>query len=151
MPELPEVERARLILEDVLARRIAAVDDRDSYVCRPHAPGQLADALIGHQFATARRRGKQLWLETADGPLLALHLGITGHIVLDPDPPTRWDRFRVDFEDGRAFALRDKRRLGRAHLDPRLSRIGPGRRRGGPGGLSSPGGRRKSANQSSPA
>lgn len=125
MPELPEVERARLTLEGVLGRRILAVDDSDSYVCRPHAPGELADALTGHAFVAARRRGKQLWLETEDGPLLALHLGMTGHIVLDPDPPTHWDRFRVDFEDGGGFALRDKRRLGRAYLDPRLARIGP--------------------------
>jgi len=125
MPELPEAERARTTLEAVLQRRIAAVDDRDSYVCRPHAPGELADALVGHEFVTAQRRGKQLWLETDDGPLLALHLEMTGHIVLDPDPPTRWDRFRVEFEDGGAFALRDKRRLGRAHLDPRLTRLGP--------------------------
>jgi formamidopyrimidine-DNA glycosylase len=125
VPELPEVERARLTLEEVLGRRILAVDDNDSYVCRPHAPGELADALTGHAFAAARRRGKQLWLETEDGPLLALHLGMTGHILLDPDPPTRWDRFRVDFEDGGGFALRDKRRLGRAYLDPRLTRIGP--------------------------
>jgi formamidopyrimidine-DNA glycosylase len=125
MPELPEVERARATLEGVLGRRIVAVDDGDSYVCRPHAPGELANALIGREFATARRRGKQLWLETDDGPLLALHLGMTGHIVLDPDPPIHWDRFRVGFEDGGSFALRDKRRLGRAYLDPRLTRIGP--------------------------
>ncbi len=125
MPELPEAERARTTLEAGLHRRIAAVDDHDSYVCRPHAPGELADALVGHEFVTAQRRGKQLWLETDDGPVLALHLGMTGHIVIDPDPPTRWDRFRVDFADGSAFALRDKRRLGRAYLDPRLTRLGP--------------------------
>jgi formamidopyrimidine-DNA glycosylase len=129
MPELPEVERARVTLEHVLGRRIVAVDDRDSYVCRPHAPGQLADALIGQRFVTARRRGKQLWLETEDGPTLALHLGMTGHIVLDPDsaerPAPRWDRFRIEFEDGGGFALRDKRRLGRAYLDGGLSRVGP--------------------------
>ncbi len=125
MPELPEVERARQTLEDVLDRPIAAVNDQDSYVCRPHSPGQLADALTGHSFTAARRRGKLLWLETADGPTLALHLGMTGHIVLDPDPPVRWDRFRIEFEDGGGFALRDKRRLGRAYLEPPLARVGP--------------------------
>ncbi|MEJ7717718.1 MAG: DNA-formamidopyrimidine glycosylase family protein [Thermoleophilaceae bacterium] len=41
MPELPEVERARAAIEDAaLRRRIAAVDDADSYVCRPHSPGR---------------------------------------------------------------------------------------------------------------
>src|SRR5947209_17295189 len=99
MPELPEAERARQTLEAVLGRRILQVDDRDTYVCRPHSPGQIADALLGHRFATANRRGKFMWLETEDGPVLALHLGMTGHIVLDPDPADapRWDRFTVRF------------------------------------------------------
>lgn len=125
MPELPEAERARQTLEKVLGRRITAVDDRDTYVCRPHTPGQIADALVGHRFATAQRQGKFLWLETEDGPTLALHLGMTGHIVLDPDETLRWDRFTIGFEDGGGFALRDKRRLGRARLDPSLARLGP--------------------------
>ena len=42
MPELPEVESARRVIErSALGRRIAAVDDRDAYVCRPHTPGQI--------------------------------------------------------------------------------------------------------------
>jgi formamidopyrimidine-DNA glycosylase len=127
MPELPEAERARKTLEAVLHRRIVEVDDGDTYVCRPHAPGQIADALLGHRFVTANRRGKFMWLETEDGPVLALHLGMTGHIVLDPDParPLLWDRFTIRFQDGDGFALRDKRRLGRAFLDPTLDRVGP--------------------------
>jgi formamidopyrimidine-DNA glycosylase len=127
VPELPEAERARLTLESVLGRRIAAVDDADTYVCRPHAPGELADALVGHEFVAAHRRGKFIWLETDDGPTLGLHLGMSGHIVLDRDPgePLRWDRFTVEFEDGTRFALRDKRRLGRAVLNPDYSHVGP--------------------------
>ena len=45
MPELPEAERARQQIERVLGREIVAVDDRDTYVCRPHAPGEIAAAL----------------------------------------------------------------------------------------------------------
>jgi formamidopyrimidine-DNA glycosylase len=81
MPELPEAERARQKLESVLGRRLTAVDDRDTYVCRPHAPGEIADALVGHELASAHRRGKFLWLDTADGPVLGLHLGMAGQIV----------------------------------------------------------------------
>ncbi len=126
MPELPEAERARRTLESVLGRRIADVDDRDTYVCRPHQPGEIASALVGHEFVNAQRRGKFLWMETADGPTLGLHLGMAGHIALEggADNP-RWDRFSVEFEDGTSFALRDKRRLGRAVLNPDLSHVGP--------------------------
>jgi formamidopyrimidine-DNA glycosylase len=126
MPELPEAERARQTLESVLGRRIARVDDRDTYVCRPHAPGELADALVGHQFASAHRRGKFLWLQTTDGPTLGLHLGMAGQIVLDgPGDKPRWDRFAVEFDDGTRFALRDRRRLGRAVLNPDFAHVGP--------------------------
>ncbi len=126
MPELPEAERARQTLETVLGRRIARVDDRDTYVCRPHAPGEIADALVGHELASAHRRGKFLWLETVDGPILGLHLGMAGKIVLDdPADTPRWDRFAVEFDDGTRFALRDKRRLGRALLNPDFGHVGP--------------------------
>src|SRR5450755_709521 len=126
MPELPEAERARQTLEAVLGRTITAVDDRDTYVSRPHAPGEIADALIGHRFVSANRRGKFLWLETTDGPTLGLHLGMAGRIVLGgPGETPRWDRFAVEFEDGSRFALRDKRRLGRALLYPDFSHVGP--------------------------
>jgi formamidopyrimidine-DNA glycosylase len=102
------------------------VDDHDTYVCRPHPPGEIADALVGHEFVGAHRRGKFIWLETADGPTLGLHLGMSGHIALDDGgDPVRWDRFAVEFEDGTRFALRDKRRLGRAVLNPDYSHVGP--------------------------
>ena len=126
MPELPEAERARQTLEAVLGRRIASVDDQDRYVCRPHAPGEIASALIGHELISAHRRGKFLWLETADGPTLGLHLGMAGRILVNgQDETSRWDRFAVEFDDGTRFALRDKRRLGRAVLNPDFSHVGP--------------------------
>jgi formamidopyrimidine-DNA glycosylase len=136
VPELPEVESARaLIAERALGRRIAAVDDTDSYVCRPHAPGDIATALVGRELTEANRIGKSMWVETDGGPALGLHLGMAGRIVVDdasagdPAPydgaPVLWDRFTLEFEDGGRLVLRDKRRLGRAVLDPDLSRLGP--------------------------
>ncbi len=126
MPELPEAERARRALETVVGRRIAGVHDSDSYVCRPHPPGEIADALIGHVPVSAHRRGKFLWLETADGPTLGLHLGMAGHIVVDRSGDSaRWDRFALEFDDGTRLALRDKRRLGRAVLNPDFRHVGP--------------------------
>jgi formamidopyrimidine-DNA glycosylase len=125
MPELPEAERARQVLEQVLDRRIAEVDDADTYVTRPHQPGEIASALHGHRFSGAHRRGKFLWLETDDGPTLGLHLGMAGRMIADPKDSTRWDRFTVEFNDGSRLVLRDKRRLGRAVLNPDYSHIGP--------------------------
>jgi formamidopyrimidine-DNA glycosylase len=133
MPELPEAERARQTLELALGKRIVHVDDHDTYVSRPHAPGEIADALIGHRLTRAHRRGKFLWLETDDGPELGLHLGMAGKFVLEDatqaraqdGAPARWDRFALEFDDGTRLALRDKRRLGRAVLNPDFSHVGP--------------------------
>ena len=67
MPELPEVESARVVIErSALGRRIVDVDDTDSWVCRPHSAGELRDALVGRELVTARRRGKSIWCETSD-------------------------------------------------------------------------------------
>jgi formamidopyrimidine-DNA glycosylase len=125
MPELPEAERARQQIERALGRAIVAVDDRDTYVCRPHAPGDFA-ALVGHELTAAHRRGKFLWVEAGEGPELGLHLGMAGRIVIDEPPaPNGWDRFAIEFAGGGRLALRDKRRLGRALLEPDFSHVGP--------------------------
>ena len=145
MPELPEAERARaLIAQRGLGRTIEAVDDRDEWVCRPHAPGEIAHALTGATLTHAHRRGKAMWLQTDADVVLGLHLGMAGRVVIDADaegdppgageppsdePPGRhprgWDRFTLRFADGGALALRDKRRLGRVRLDPDLASLGP--------------------------
>ena len=121
MPELPDVESARRqIQERALHRRIADVYDSDTYVSRPHAPGEIADALTGRELVAVNRRGKSMWCETSeDGPILGLHLGMAGRIAIDEPPSEQgWDRFVLRFEDGGTLALRDKRRLGRARLEP---------------------------------
>ena len=51
---------------------------------------------------------------------------MAGRIVVDEPPaPDRWDRFALEFADGGRLALRDKRRLGRAVLEPDYSHVGP--------------------------
>jgi formamidopyrimidine-DNA glycosylase len=124
MPELPEAERARQQIERALGRQIVAVDDADSYVCRPHAPGEIAAALTGRRLTQANRRGKFLWAETDGGPDLGLHLGMAGRIVIDEET-VGWDRFALEFADGGRLALRDKRRLGRAVIEPDFDHVGP--------------------------
>lgn len=147
MPELPEVETARAVIaRSGLDRPIADVDDADTFVCRPHPPGAIRAALVGRRLTAAHRRGKTMWCETGDGPLLGLHLGMSGRIVVTPpagssdapdeggdywgDGPARpgaaaWFRFTLLFEDGGALRLHDKRRLGRVRLDPDLDALGP--------------------------
>ncbi|SDS99621.1 formamidopyrimidine-DNA glycosylase [Nocardioides scoriae] len=98
MPELPEVESARQVIEaSGLGRRIVEVDDHDTYECRPHRPGEIRAALLDRHLTAAHRRGKLMWCETSapasavasrggPGPLLGLHLGMSGRILVEePD------------------------------------------------------------------
>ena len=84
MPELPEVELARSAIDRAaLRRRVVDVDDSDTWVCRPHAPGQVRDALVGRSLTAAHRRGKTMWCDTSeDGPTLGIHLGMSGRILV---------------------------------------------------------------------
>lgn len=156
MPELPEVESARATIEaGALHRRIADVDDTDTYECRPHAPGEIRAALVGRSLTGAFRRGKTMWCETSGvgrsrtpGPALGLHLGMSGRILVTAadggsieggdrlsgryasiaEQPHRnpvWDRFTITFADGGSLRLFDKRRLGRVRLDPDIDALGP--------------------------
>jgi formamidopyrimidine-DNA glycosylase len=83
MPELPEVESARAVIERYgLWRRIADVDDSDTYVCRPHAPGEIRHALLGTELITAMRQGKSMWCLSSEAVTLGIHLGMSGKIVI---------------------------------------------------------------------
>ena len=146
MPELPEVESARAVIErHGLLRSIADVDDSDTFVCRPHAPGEIRHALLGAELITAMRRGKSMWFQTDSAPdavTLGIHLGMSGKIVIaDPDGTEidggdywergrspgdyRWARFTVTFADGGRLMLVDPRRLGRVRLNPPVDQLGP--------------------------
>jgi formamidopyrimidine-DNA glycosylase len=146
MPELPEVESARAVIErNGLRRRIVEVDDSDTFVCRPHAPGEIRHALLDGELTAAMRTGKSMWCQVSSpwgAVTLGIHLGMSGKIVIaDPDGTEvdggdywegrrqpgdyRWARFSLTFDDGGRLLLVDPRRLGRVTLNPPVERLGP--------------------------
>jgi formamidopyrimidine-DNA glycosylase len=144
MPELPEVESARRVIDRAaLHRTIADVDDSDTYACRPHPPGEIRDALIGRELSVVHRRGKSMWCEVEPSAhVLGIHLGMSGKIVIagpdgdEQDGGDYWERgrkpgdhrftrFSLTFDDGGRLLLVDPRRLGRVRLDPPVELLGP--------------------------
>ena len=84
MPELLEVEQARALIEARgLGRPITRVDAPDAwFLKRGLTPTGVKRALRGRALVTARRRGKLLLVDTDDdGPVLGLHLGMSGRVL----------------------------------------------------------------------
>ena len=79
MPELPEVEHARSLLERfVVGQRIVKVRvGPDTIVCAEDRPQKIAKTFRG-VMEVPDRRGKQLWLPLVDRPAVLVHLGMTG-------------------------------------------------------------------------
>ena len=140
MPELPEVERYRLLAEArALGRPIAKVHADDAWYLKGGLDGRsLRAALRRREFTAARRIGKLLILDTSnDGPSLGLRFGMSGRLLVDGAAALtdliyasnreleKWDRFGVTFADGGSMVIRDPRRLGGVLLDPPEVRLGP--------------------------
>jgi formamidopyrimidine-DNA glycosylase len=142
MPELPEVETVRRQLEpEVVGRRIECAEILDERLTRPEAPAPIARRLAGRRIESVRRRGKYLLLGLEGGLTLALHLRMTGNLLLrapegsdgevadlmegdrlggprlyESHPKLRHLRARFAFDDGRELLFTDVRRFGQAVL-----------------------------------
>ena len=119
MPELPENEAQRLILErECLNRTIEAVElgDDTSYI---ELPGDNERArLIGHQFTETRRHGKNIFAGSKTGPWMTVHLGMTGSLIpfdASDDPPDH-TKLMIHFKGDRRLAFRCPRKLGHVRV-----------------------------------
>lgn len=84
MPELPEVESARTLVQTWCIGRsvVEAIVANDTKVIDGILFEDLQTALKGRSLAEANRKGKQLWITFDQGPSLLLHLGMTGHVAV---------------------------------------------------------------------
>ncbi|GGQ91554.1 Fpg/Nei family DNA glycosylase [Streptomyces aurantiogriseus] len=113
MPELPDVEGFRKVLESCAKGRIIQrVEVRDAGVLHDVSPRRLRDALEGRRFTEPERRGKWLLARTG-GPTLMLHFGMTGQLVCGRPDDAVEAHDRVLFTLGRERQLRyrDQRKL----------------------------------------
>ncbi len=115
MPELPDVEGFRQVLESCARRRvIRRVEVRDTGVLHGVSARRLRDALEGRRFAAPERHGKWLLARTtAGGPTVLLHFGMTGLLLCrhPDDPPEPHDRVLFTVGADRRLHYRDQRKL----------------------------------------
>ena len=135
VPELPEVERARALVESkALGREIVGVDDSDTYVSRPHSPGQIADALVGRSLvagAPARQVDVVRDLGRRAGAVPAPRHGGADRDRRGAGAERALGPLHARVRRRRRLALRDRRRLGRVRSSIRTSSQRRARRRRG--------------------
>ncbi|MGH2758450.1 MAG: Fpg/Nei family DNA glycosylase [Actinomycetota bacterium] len=121
MPELPEVEGFRAVVEtNVVGRRIVRARFLDDWMLKDSSPSTAARRLKGRLVSAVDRKGKVLAIFTEpsakrpDTPVLALHFGMTGRPIVgrSGDPIHHWDRVVLDLDSGAQFRYRNSRRLG---------------------------------------
>jgi formamidopyrimidine-DNA glycosylase len=149
MPELPEVESVRRLMQRTLGgKRIAEVEVApDEIVLGGAPPDAVRSALLGRTVQSVGRKGKYWWIELDEKPWLFGHLGMSGWIrqigadsirlhshgeaPLDDDTGRpRFLKLLIRAEDGSTVAFTDGRRLGRLWLgdspeqDRAISKLG---------------------------
>jgi len=119
MPELPDVEMARRLLERaLLGARITSAVGSDRVILRPGSSRTLSRIAVGRAVQAVERRGKWLRVMLDDGARLFSHLGMTGEWITAgvDEPSARFERARFEVTKGRSrrsIRYLDARRFGR--------------------------------------
>lgn len=116
MPELPEIETIRRIVEpQVAGRTIRAVRLLQEHVVAHPAPDAFVRRLSGQAIASLGRRGKFLIFHFASGDRMVLHLRMTGQLLVTPPdfPLEKHTHLVAPLSDGNELRYIDVRRFGR--------------------------------------
>ena len=137
MPELPEVESARRLVEKhCLGKKIktAVVEDDDKVFCT-HTSEELKAMLEGSVISSTHRKGKQQWWKLGgggssdSGDYLGFQFGMTGCFLVkgvestkyvnikdNKQWPPRFVKLRLVFDGGTELAFCDSRRFARVRV-----------------------------------
>ena len=136
MPELPEVETVRRMLEKhVKGRRIERALQSNKALRFPMTRG-WKQRVAGRRIAGFRRHGKYLLLDLDQGLTLLSHLGMSGRWLYFAEPPLKrmphvHVRMFLDggaqlwFQDARRFGMLELHETSRVADAPLLRSLGP--------------------------
>jgi formamidopyrimidine-DNA glycosylase len=117
MPELPEVETIRRHLAPAVEGRVLEeMQVLDARWSHPAPPEEVADAVRGRRVEALSRRGKYLIWELEDEVYVAMHLRMTGNLLVVPAEEDTEDRphlrVRIVLDSGNHVLFVDVRRFG---------------------------------------
>jgi len=143
MPELPEVETIRAVLEKtIVGDKIKQVDYHIKRIFRGQSPKKIKQHLLGKKISALHRRGKFLILNLNQG-LLLIHLGMSGQLILGQKDghitnfrPDQHTHFILWFNNSKKLYYRDPRMFGRINYFASQDELGHLFRQWGPEPLS---------------
>jgi formamidopyrimidine-DNA glycosylase len=136
VPELPEVEAVRRVLQKaVRGRRIVrARVVPDPLVYQDVLPHEFARSVTGRRIERVERKGKHFWFVLDRRPWPLFHFGMTGWFHVErrggPREQYRFERLALEMDDGTRAVFTDPRRFGRIRLqqdpirEPPIARLG---------------------------
>ena len=135
MPELPEVETLRRMLDSRVRSRTIVAARRSRSRLHVSSRGGALSALVGRRVERVERRGKYLIFRLDAEHALLSHLGMSGRwLFFDrvPESPMLHVHARLEFSDGTRLWFQDPRRFGQLRVlvggalarDASLTRLG---------------------------
>ena len=125
MPELPEVESIRSMLEKrVLNKKISKLEILDTKAIARPEPDSFCSAILGRKILGMRRNAKYLIFDFDDTSKMIVHLRMTGNLLymdgssklnikLDESGLPRHARVIFTLNDGSLLCFCDQRKFGR--------------------------------------
>lgn len=116
MPELPEIETVRRIIEPQIdGQMIITVSIQNPQVIAYPKAETFSDLLTGQTVSSMSRRGKFLTIHFETGDRLSLHLRMTGQLLVTPAdfPEEKHTHLVFCLSGGQQIRYIDSRRFGR--------------------------------------
>jgi len=119
MPELPEVETIRRIIEpQISGRSITSLEIHNPQIIAFPDADTFSSSLVGCSFTGMSRRGKFLIFHLDNGSRLVLHLRMTGQLLVTPADyqEEKHTHLKAELSDEKQIRYIDIRRFGRFWL-----------------------------------
>ena len=133
MPELPEVETIRRGLSSlIVGRKILGVESDSPKQVKPSL-AQVRKGAVGMKIDSVKRRAKLLLIYLADGKILAVHLKLTGRLLVRQKgaPRDNWQHVTLVLSGDKELRFADLRKfgwiklVGKEEVQKLLSEFGP--------------------------
>ncbi len=119
MPELPEVETVKRIVEPQIAgQKILSVEINNPQIIAHPSPRQFLNGIVGQTVRGMSRRGKFLTIHFESEDRIVLHLRMTGRFLVAPRdfPAEKHTHLTFSLSNGTSARYIDVRRFGRFWL-----------------------------------